>query len=321
MSSLSTKMLNIKQNTNSGLKSKIEAIFPIPRGIIFLAGIILGWGVLNISGALKPTSFYSISNIASVLESFGTPGQSEGEPTTAAVGTSSDGDFSDDDGSTESAAGKPLSTTGLGIGTTTNKTDSKPLATEPAQNTGGAAATKKPSTTPAPATPPRNNTASGTLSTATVVNAVPTAGPKTEKTFVYYSTGPTPSNPNGSIDLEARVLAVGVVDKDTNVFTASSSPSANLRIAVKFDVINKGTKASGSWSFNAVLPTFPLYIYSGDSQQSLMPGDRIEFIIGFDSVERKKDGEFIVNVDPTNSVTESNKTNNIVKMLIHPYYQ
>lgn len=321
MSLLSMNMVNVNQNTNSGLKSKMAVLFPIPSGIIFLAGLVLAWGVLNIFGALKPTSFYSFSNIASVIESFGASTQPEAEPTGASGDTpTTAGENSSDDESTVNA-GNPLSTAGQNGSTTTDKTDSKPLAAEPAQHTGGVAPTKKPAVTPAPATPPKNTTTTGTLSTATVVNAVPTAGPKTEKTFVYYSTGPTPSDPNGAIDLEARILEVGVVDKDTNVFTASSSPSANLRIAVKFDVINKGTKTSGSWSFNAVLPTLPLYIYSGDSQLPLQPGDRIEFIIGFDSVERKKDDEFIVNVDPSNSVTESNKSNNIVKTIIHPYYQ
>mgnify|MGYP001607333246 FL=1 len=171
---------------------------------------------------------------------------------------------------------------------------------------------------PASQTPPKKNPAPS--ATVTTTNLPPKTGAKTEKTFVYYSTGPTASDPQGVIDLLPRILEVGFVDKNTTVFTASSSPSADLRIAVKFEVINDGTKASGSWSFSAVLPTMPLYIYSSDTQQPLLPGEKIEFVIGFDSVERKKDGEFIVNVDPTSRVVESNELNNIIKTLIQPAY-
>ncbi|KKW19595.1 MAG: hypothetical protein UY62_C0072G0003 [Parcubacteria group bacterium GW2011_GWF2_50_9] len=160
----------------------------------------------------------------------------------------------------------------------------------------------------------------GAVVTVPATVGAPKAGTKTEKTVVYYSTGPTSSNPDGVIDLEARILEIGYVDKATNVFTASSSPSANLRVAVRFEVISKGTKASGSWSFNAVLPTLPFHIYSGDSQLSLMPSEKIEFVLGFDSIERKKDAEFIVNVDPTGRVVESDESNNIVKVMIHPAF-
>lgn len=182
-------------------------------------------------------------------------------------------------------------------------------------NTGGNTAAHKPGTSVAASLP--KNTIPASVPAAA---AAPKAGAKTEKTFVYYSTGPTASDPAGTIDLEPRILEVGFVDRTTNVFTASSSPSADLRVAVRFEIINNGTKASGSWSFNAVLPTMPFYIYSGDTQQSLLPGEKIEFITGFDSVLRKKDGEFIVNVDPASRVVESNESNNIVKILIHPAF-
>lgn len=208
-----------------------------------------------------------------------------------------------------------FATTAQSASTTQNSSfDNKPsLLTG---NNSGAVTTNKLPATPSTVSTNSNNTPS----TATVINSTEKPGNKTEKTFVYYSSGPTPSNPNGSIDLEARILEVGIIDKYTNIFTASSSPSANLRIAVRFEVKNKGNKTSGPWAFNAVLPTLPYYIYSGDSLPSLMPGDRVEFTIGFDSIERKKDGEFIVNVDPTNNVMEPVKTNNIAKILINPVY-
>ena len=51
-----------------------------------------------------------------------------------------------------------------------------------------------------------------------------------------------------------------------------------------------------------------------------MPSEKIEFMLGFDSIERKKDAEFIVNVDPTGRVVESDESNNIVKVMIHPAF-
>jgi len=146
-----------------------------------------------------------------------------------------------------------------------------------------------------------------------------TPGEKTEKTELFNSTtsGPKPSNPNGNVDLEPRILEVGFVDRDTNTFTATSTVYSNQRAAVRFEVRNVGDKTSGSWRFNAVLPTYPDYIHFSDNQLPLGPGDRIEYTIGFDSIiSDAKEVNFVVNVDPTKSVRESNENNNIVKAVI-----
>lgn len=291
-------MTNMNQTINKWLKSKLLMLFPVPPVIVFLTGIILGWGALNISGALSPVSFYSFSNLAATVESLGGIFQTPQEEIADEEFNAPLQDLEDISAPVEQAN---VMEAVLG------NTSKKDAASEPA-----VPSPKKPSVVK-PIVPVQS--AGGTSSAP-----APKTGVKSEKTFVYYSTGPMASDPKGIIDLEGRILEVGVVDKDTNVFTASSSPSANSRIAVRFEVVSKGTKASGSWTFNAVLPTMPLYIYSGDSQQSLMPGDKIEFTIGFDSVERKKDAEFTVNVDPTGSVVESNESNNIVKTLIQPAY-
>ena len=66
---------------------------------------------------------------------------------------------------------------------------------------------------------------------------------------------PTPVNTNyGLADLEVRVLATGVIDRTTNVFTARQNISLGERAAVRFEVINNGTNQSGAWSFGALLP-------------------------------------------------------------------
>jgi hypothetical protein len=142
-----------------------------------------------------------------------------------------------------------------------------------------------------------------------------TAGPETSNTYPLTGTGATASNPNGYVDLSARVIEQGVVNKDTGVFTASSSPNRadpQYRVAVRFAVENLGTKTSPQFTFNAVLPTYPANIFSAPSQPALGPGDRIEFTLGFDQIADSDTGTFTINVDPTGGMNESNKSNNIV---------
>lgn len=282
-------------------KIKTAALFLAVGVAVVLTGVVLGWGASKVLSGLRPVSFFVLSNAASAIESF----------------------------SQRFAPGAEL------VVQPERKADDAPMLLVPDMSTAAPSEEGRPDETPqtanksasatvalpkqAPPTSPKKNLPSFS-SAITTTNSTPQTGVKTEKTFVYYSTGPTASDPQGMIDLEPRILEIGFVDKTTNVFTASSSPSANLRVAVRFEVVNTGTKDSGAWSFNAVLPTMPLYIYSGDAQQSLLPGEKIEFVIGFDSVERKKDGELIVNVDPTSRVVESNESNNIVRTLINPIF-
>ncbi len=124
------------------------------------------------------------------------------------------------------------------------------------------------------------------------------------------------SDPNGYTDLTARIIEVGIIDS-TGAFIASSTPSRQNRVAVRFAIENIGTKtANREFNFSAVLPTYPPYTYFSPTQIVLGPGDRIEYTIGFDSFEQDNVGEFIVNVDPTSSINEKDKVNNIVKYTV-----
>lgn len=121
------------------------------------------------------------------------------------------------------------------------------------------------------------------------------------------------SDPNGYTDLTARVIEVGVLDS-TGAFQSTTTLSRNgPRIAVRFAIENIGTRTSKEFTFSAVLPTYPPFTYFSPSQVALGPGDRIEYTIGFDSFDQDLVGDFVVNVDPTNSVNEKDKANNIIK--------
>ncbi len=160
-------------------------------------------------------------------------------------------------------------------------------------------------TTPTPTTPRPTN---------------PTPGTPTSGLYPISGGGSGVSNPNGFVDLTVRVLEVGVVDKTTGAFTASSTPKRTLtthRVAVRFAIENVGSKTSDQWSFNAVLPTYPSHIFSSPTQQALGPGDRIEFTIGFDSLADANEGILIINVDPSSRINEPNKVNNILRYTIY----
>ena len=152
-----------------------------------------------------------------------------------------------------------------------------------------------------------------------VKTQTPTAGEKTEKTYPLQPTtvAPAPVKPAyGKADLMPRITSVGIIDKTTNVFTSTTTLRVSDRIAVKFEVENLGTADSGGWYFSAVLPTYPMHIFQSEGQQNLAPGDRIEFTIGFDQVEPDKDGRFVINVDPSGSLPEATKANNIATTTI-----
>lgn len=132
-------------------------------------------------------------------------------------------------------------------------------------------------------------------------------------------TVPIVSDPNGQADLVGRIIEVGIVDKTTNVFTASSTPNARseeYRVAIRFSIENAGTKTSPQFTFNAVLPTFPQHIFSSAGQPALNPGDRIEYTLAFDKFTDADEGMFTLNIDPSSRINERNKDNNLVKYAI-----
>ena len=147
-----------------------------------------------------------------------------------------------------------------------------------------------------------------------VTAPVPTAGQKTET--LQLINPPLPVKDVGKPDLAVKILETGVIDKVTNVFTATTSLRSVDRIAVRFSVENLGTKETNLWYFNAVLPTYPSHIYSASSQISFLPGDRIEFTLGFDSIEKKDGNLVIINADPANSISEASEDNNIARVII-----
>jgi len=122
---------------------------------------------------------------------------------------------------------------------------------------------------------------------------------------------PIISNPNGKPDLSVRVLAVGTIDKETDQFIATSTVERAGKAAIRFEVTNIGTRSSGLWSFSSTLPTISTYVFRPSEQQnSLNPGDRIEYTLSFDLIKKADEGTITVDVDPGLKLDEITRDNN-----------
>jgi len=149
-----------------------------------------------------------------------------------------------------------------------------------------------------------NNTVTQTTSTNTVTNTVKAP------------TNNYQSNYTAKPDLAVRVLQTGVLDRNTNYFTAQTTFNNNDRVGIKFEVRNDGDANTGPWTFYATLPSQTAPLYKSTSQVSLAPGDRIEFTIGFDNLNSQYSNTASISVDSLNLVSESDETNNTASTII-----
>lgn len=175
-----------------------------------------------------------------------------------------------------------------------------PTETVPFDESNVTATTTPVAVTPAaPATPP-----------AAPVTPAPTAGTPTNT--VYPIGGTVVQVPlTGLSDLTVDITATGyLTSSDTKSFVKSDTVPDGKRGAVKFSIINAGTNASGAFTFDAELPTTSTYTFHSGSQQSLNPGERIDYVLGFDRTRDGKNRTITVTVDPKERVTESNERNN-----------
>lgn len=140
---------------------------------------------------------------------------------------------------------------------------------------------------------------------------VPAAGTKT--TTVRGATAPVLY---GLPDLQVQIEAVGYrTGSSDDTFVASDSVSNDNDVAVKFVILNTGTNASGAFRFTADIPTTSNSEFDSDAQQSLNPGERIEYLLAFDHADTGSQ-DITVTVDPDHAITESNENNNSVSRSI-----
>ena len=141
------------------------------------------------------------------------------------------------------------------------------------------------------------------------------AGTKTSGT--YPISGTAPAVLSGLPDLTITVSALGyLTTTSADSFVAASSVPDGERPAITFTVKNIGANWSGTWRFKASLPTRTSFTFESQPQQSLAPGDSIDYTLGFDRADAGTAQPISVVVNSDNTVTESNTNNNRISLTI-----
>lgn len=164
-----------------------------------------------------------------------------------------------------------------------------------------------------------SSTPATTATTPTPVKPKPiatTPGIETSSTYPMSGTGSTPTL-SGLPDLVTTINAVGYSATSSTEssavrksFVASSTVPVGFRPAVKFTIKNIGTNVTGQWRFNASIPTQTAYLYYSPFQQSLNPGDSIDYTLGFDQAIAGSNKMISVSANFDRVIAESDFNNN-----------
>lgn len=156
-------------------------------------------------------------------------------------------------------------------------------------------------------------------SSTTATSTTKTVSPKAPKPIT-----PTPGNSvsetyqigsapvlSGLPDLTVTISAVGyLTSTSTDSFVAATTVPHGASPAIKFIVKNIGTNVAGPWRFSASIPTSSDSIYQSVPQQSLNPGDYIEYTLGFSQPNAGANQTISVTANFDHAITESNTNNN-----------
>lgn len=171
------------------------------------------------------------------------------------------------------------------------------------------------------------NTTVSASTTAAVVAPAQTTTPK-PTTSTKPSTTYVPSGRTTNL--------YGVGDLAVQITQAPQAASVGSRISMQFVVTNVGSNLiPAGWSFNAVLPYNPIYVYPSGGQQALYPGDKIVYTLGYDivpvsgsygydyySFENNAYGgqaQATIELDPLNAVNEASEYNNTANAVYQVY--
>jgi len=112
------------------------------------------------------------------------------------------------------------------------------------------------------------------------------------------------SNPNGYVDLSVITLGSGALRHGTFVLTPRYD--TNTRNAIQFTIKNIGTKTSGTWGFETVLPSGN--VYESEPQFPLKPQEQVTFTLGFDLEDSRED--FVEIRNTVMSIEDTRRQNN-----------
>jgi hypothetical protein len=154
----------------------------------------------------------------------------------------------------------------------------------------------KPQPTPKPSTP-----------------TTPKPGPATSAVFPRATTTATTAPVlSGLPDLSVHILATGyLASTSTDSFIATTTIPSGTRPAIKFSIQNIGTNVTPvGWHFSAAIPTQSAYVFYSPAQQALLPGDRVEYTLGFDQASPGVNRSISIIADSDGRVSESAENNN-----------
>lgn len=147
------------------------------------------------------------------------------------------------------------------------------------------------------------NAAASTPTTPKPTTPTPTTPkPTTPKPSTPKQTTPT-YKPVSPADLKVTIIAVGVIDAQTGAFVKRVPYHSSEIAAVQFDVQNIGGTHSGSYTFQAQIPTSQPYTFSSQVQPSLAPGAHVVNTLRFSPAVN---GTFSVQVHINNDARSSN---------------
>ena len=120
----------------------------------------------------------------------------------------------------------------------------------------------------------------------------------------------------GLPDLAISYEATGIIDPATHQFVQTSYAGANDLVAVKFRVANIGTNVTGPWMLRMNMPsrTTP---YDDVTEQSIRPGDAIDFVASFDTPTAQGVNTAYITADPLNVISELSEGNNQIAVPIN----
>lgn len=140
---------------------------------------------------------------------------------------------------------------------------------------------------------------------------MPAAGNKTSAIYPIGATASTPTPVlSGLPDLVVSITNVGyLTSTSTGSFVASSTVPNGSVAAVQFTIKNVGAGATGAWRFSASIPTQTSYIFQSPPQQSLNPGESIDYTLGFDQANKGAGQTISITANFDHVVAESDSTN------------
>ncbi len=123
-----------------------------------------------------------------------------------------------------------------------------------------------------------------------------------------------PTSYDNTRDLSVTIKATGYINNGQ--FVSAPSITGSQRAGIVFTVRNTGGAYSGPWNFKATLPSRIDKTYSSKTMDSLAPGASVDITIGFDYIEKVGQNTAVIMIDPSNSIAETNESNNTAPVII-----